>query len=187
MTLPAWGRDALVRLRNLVARGTLKGTDDGGKMQRVDLGLMADESKRGVEHFQPYGLTAHARPGAEAVVVFPAGGREHGLVVVIDDRRYRLQGLAEGEVALYSDEDGQGGHRVHLRRGRVVEVRCARLEIKADTVEIDAAETRVTGALTEMTGQGNATAVHEMRERFNAHRHPENGGGGPTDTPDRTM
>jgi len=43
-------------------------------------------------------------------------------VIAVEDRRYRTKGLAEGEVALYTDEDGSGGHRIHFKRGNIIEL-----------------------------------------------------------------
>lgn len=176
--LGGFGQDTLHRIRMMVARGTLAGVNAALKLQGLDIRLMADEAKAGVEHFEPYGFTAHPHVGAEVLAVFLGGLREHGIVVQVADRRYRIQGLEAGEVAIYSDEDRDGGHRVHLKRGRLVEVRCRRLVIRADeAVEIETPDMKVTGALTDMTGSGNTRAVHEMRDVYDTHTHTGDSGG----------
>ncbi|WP_431477838.1 phage baseplate assembly protein domain-containing protein [Massilia eburnea] len=58
------------------------------------------------------GFTSVPKPGAEGVVVFVGGNRDHGLVIAVEDRRFRLKGLASGEVAIYDDQ----GQKVHLTR-----------------------------------------------------------------------
>jgi phage baseplate assembly protein V len=100
------------RVTMMVARAVVKTVDDATKMQLLQLGILAGELRDKVEHFQSYGFTSVPFPGAEAVVVFPGGNREHGLCVVVDDRRYRLTGLDEGEVALFDDQE----QKVHLKR-----------------------------------------------------------------------
>jgi phage gp45-like len=65
------------------------------------------------------------------------------VVISIEDRRYRLTGLAEGEVALYDDL----GQVVHLRRGGLflesplnVTVKAGQtLRLEGDTVQLHAA------------------------------------------------
>jgi phage baseplate assembly protein V len=95
------------RIQNLLARGNVTGVDSSGKTQRLQLGLMAGEAKDRVEHFEPFGWTSHAKVGAEHLTVFLDGDRSHGVTVVVADKRYRLQGLAEGEVAMH---DAQGNY-----------------------------------------------------------------------------
>ena len=86
-----------------ISRAVVKLVNDAAKMQLVQVGLLAGEVKGSVERFQNYGFTSVPLPGAEAAVIFPGGNREHGIVIAIDDRRYRLKGLEKGEVALYDD------------------------------------------------------------------------------------
>lgn len=100
------------RLGNMLARGVVRGVNAALKMQGLQVSLLAGEVKDGLEHCESYGLTAHPHAGAEAVVVFLGGDRSHGLVIATPDRRYRLTGLASGEVALHDDL----GHIVKLGR-----------------------------------------------------------------------
>lgn len=90
---------------NLMSRGTVKLVKSDSKMQSLQVGLLADEVADNVEHFEPYGFTSHPHGGAEALVLFPSGDKSHGIAVVVANRRYRLQGLATGDVALYDDRN----------------------------------------------------------------------------------
>jgi len=94
-----------VRIRMIVSRAIVSLIDDSKNMQIVQLNLMKDETKDGVERVQNYGFTSHPKPDAQAVVLFVSGNRDHGLVVALDDSRYRLKDLPEGGVAVY-DFDG---------------------------------------------------------------------------------
>lgn len=143
-------RPLRTRILNLVARAVVQLVADDGGLQIVQLGVLDTETRDGCERMQEYGLTSRPHPGAEAAVMFVGGRRDHGLVVAVDDRRYRLKSLQEGEVALYTDE----GDHVKLSRGRIVEVVAGtRVRVQAPdatfsgNVEI-AGTLQVTGAVT---------------------------------------
>lgn len=103
-----------------IARAVVKGIDDTTKMQLMQLSLLAGETHSKVERFQNYGFTSVPFEGAEACVVFPHGNREHGIIIAVDDRRYRMKAMEKGEVALYTDE----GDYVHLKRNKEILVNC---------------------------------------------------------------
>lgn len=109
------------RIRLTVGRCVLLAVNDGLKLQGVQVELLAGEVRDNAERMQDYGFTSHPHPGAEGVGLAVGGSRDHVLVLAVGDRRYRLRGLAQGEVAMYSDE----GDSVILRRGNVIEVNAA--------------------------------------------------------------
>lgn len=100
------------RLQHLVLRCVVRLVDDSTTLQGLQITLLAGETADGIERFQQYGLSAHPHPGAEGVALAVGAKRTHTVVLAVDDRRYRLTGLAEGEVALYDDL----GQQVHLTR-----------------------------------------------------------------------
>lgn len=104
------------RLQMMVGRAIIAAVRDTTGIQEVQVELLADEVQDGVEHFQPYGLTAHPKAGAEGLAVAVGGLRSHAIVLAVGDRRYRLTGLSEGEVALHDDQ----GQKVHLTRAGIV-------------------------------------------------------------------
>lgn len=131
-------------MRNFLARGVVALVDAGRKLQGLQMRLTADEVKDGMEHFEPYGFTSNPQPGAEALAAFLGGDRSHGVVVCVSDRRFRLQALKSGEVALYTDE----GDRLHFKRDRVIEIETLTLKVKAETaVEFDTPVIRTTGQI----------------------------------------
>lgn len=103
------------RVNLMVARGVLALVNDAAKMQGVQVKLLSGEV-RDMERFQNYGFTSQPHSGAEVAAVFVGGNRDHGLVLAIDDRRYRLKGQQGGEVALYDDL----GHIIKLSRTGIV-------------------------------------------------------------------
>jgi phage baseplate assembly protein V len=90
------------RIANMIARAVVQLVDDEAKLQMLQLGVLADETRDQVERVQNYGFTCVPLRGAEAVVLFVDGRRDHGLVVAVDDRRHRMAGLQPGEVAVYN-------------------------------------------------------------------------------------
>ncbi|WP_210014581.1 phage baseplate assembly protein V [Pseudomonas palmensis] len=145
---------------NVIARGELALSNPDGMMQTMQMRLNADEVKDGMEHFEPYGFTSNPHPGAEAVAVFVGGDRSHGLVIQVSDRRFRLQALKTGEVALYTDE----GDFLHFKRGREISIETMTLRIKAGTaVEFDTPLISTTGRIESVGDQvaaGVSTSLH---------------------------
>lgn len=146
-------------LKQILARGVVTLVKATSKLQSLQMTLLAGEMKSGMEHFEPYGFTSNAHPGAEGIALFVGGDRSHGVVVCVADRKFRLQGLKSGEVALYTDE----GDRLHFKRGRVIEVETLTLKVKADdAVEFDTPVIRTTGRI-ESAGDQVAGGVSQMQ------------------------
>ena len=135
------------RVMNMVSRGIIAKTDDDPGMQNVQVSLLFQEGKTAVERMQNYGFSGHAPGQSEVTVVFIGGGRDHGLVIATDDRDSRMTGLAEGEVAVYTNE----GDSIVLKRNNTIEVTTKTLIIKAEeavTVETKQATIKATEKVT---------------------------------------
>lgn len=100
------------------ARAVVRASEDTGPLQALQAEATAGELMDRAERMQDYGFASRPHPGAEAAVVFACGQRNHPLIVAVADRRYRLKGLATGEVALHDDQ----GQVVRLgRAGMTIE------------------------------------------------------------------
>lgn len=109
------------RIRLMAARAILTLIDDATKMQGLQVKLLDGEVCNNVDRVQNYGFTSVPLPGAEGIYLALGGSRDHGVVIVADDRRYRIKGLQGGEVAIYTDEDKAGAdHRIHFKRGKEI-------------------------------------------------------------------
>lgn len=169
------------RIMLSVARFVLKAVDDAKKMQRVQAQIFDEEVRDSVERFQQYGFTSNPHPGAEGVIIFPGGSRSHGVVIAIDDRRYRLMGLASGEVALFTDE----GDYIKLKRGNQIEISTDKATFLKDV--------KIMGRL-DVVGdiEGEADIIDKdgsiggVRTVYNGHDHPGDSGG-TTSTPNQLM
>lgn len=164
------------KLRLIASRGTLTAVQDGQGIQFVQGSLLADEL-RDMARLQDYGLTSHPLTGCELISLSLNGDRGQSVIIKADDSRHRPQGLAAGEVCLYSHE----GDRIHLKQGRIiaisagakVQVAAPAIELTGDTVikgniTLDGAVT-ITGAVTanstitatgDVTGAGKTLATH---------------------------
>ncbi len=126
------------RLQMMTSRVVIRLVNDALAWQAVQLDALAGETHDGVERVQEYGFTSHPIPGAEGVMVCPGGLRSHGLVIVVGDRRYRLKGLEQGEVALHDDQD----QVVKLARAGIQIITPLKVEVTAPEV-IVTADTKV--------------------------------------------
>lgn len=90
------------RVSAMIGRVALKGITEAHGLRLVQVVVREGEVRDGVEHFEPYGYTGYAPPGAEGVLVHVGGVGGHPILLVLADRRYRPKDLSEGEVALWS-------------------------------------------------------------------------------------
>lgn len=108
------------RIRNLVNRATLNLVDDDATMQAIQIDATKGETLDRVEHWQGYGFSAHPHAGGEVLLLSAGGTRAKPVAVAVADRRYRMAGLAGGEVAIYDDQGqsvllGRDGIRIRAK------------------------------------------------------------------------
>lgn len=103
------------RIQLLVQRARVNAINSGAELQLVQIKVGRDEVLHDVDHVEPYGFTSRAQVGSEAVLASLGGSRTHAVVLLVGDRRYRLTGLAAGEVALHDDQDQE----IILRRDKI--------------------------------------------------------------------
>lgn len=154
---------------SLIARGVVAAVHAAGRMQRLQLRLLAGEVKDEVEHLEPYGYTSHALPGAEHLTLFLDGDRSHGVAIVVADRRYRLQALPAGGVALY---DNAGSSFVLNADGTVKTTAVTKVTIDCPLVEATG-DLKVGGNILadgEVADRGGAKTMADMRDAYNAHQ-----------------
>jgi phage baseplate assembly protein V len=146
-------------LTRLLARGTVVLANSASKLQSLQMRLTAGEVNDDLEHFEPYGFTSNPLAGAEGIVTFLGGDRSHAIALVVADRRYRLQSLASGEVAIYTDE----GDKIHFKRGRIIDIETATLNIRASSaVNFDTPVINQTGKIVS-TGDQLAGGISQIK------------------------
>lgn len=129
------------RVAMMLGRGVIGRVDDSTQAQTVQIELLADEAQE-AERFQDYGFTSVPHDGAEAVMAAIGGLRSHGIIIAVVDRRFRLKGLAAGEVAIHDDQ----GQIIHLKRTGIVIKSQFKVCVEAPIVEIEADTVNLGGA-----------------------------------------
>lgn len=122
--------DVLNLVKMVFGRGVIRAVKDTGARQQAQVEMLKDEVIDDVEHMQNYGFTSHPT-GGDCAVAFNGGSREQGIVLVIDDRRYRIP-LLGGEVAMYDDL----GNKVELLREMVKVTAVQHVEVLAPTIKL---------------------------------------------------
>lgn len=146
------------RVRLAIGRAVLGLVNDATRLQAVQVQVRADEVRDEAEHFQHYGFTSVPLPGAEGVALAVGGSTDHIVVLNIDDRRYRVRGLAAGEVCLYT----RWGDRIVLRESGIEIEHTSQVTITAPLVQING-NLQVTGqvqATGDVTGEGTSLHTH---------------------------
>lgn len=166
-------RDLSNRVMMMFARGVVRRVTDTNGRQQLQVELLKDELRDDIEHMQNYGFTSHAK-GGDVAVAFIGGNREQGIVLAVDDRRYRIT-LVAGEVAMYDDL----GNKVELLRDMVKVTAVQHAEVEAPTIKL-------IGEI-EMVGnvkiQGNidsvGTITNNGKRVDSTHTHANGGAGAP--------
>lgn len=146
-----------------VSRGVLKKANDATKMQEVQVDVMQNETHDNVEHWHAYGFTSVPQADGEALIAYLGGSRAHPIVIAVGDRRYRMKGLANGEMAIHDDQ----GQSVHITRGGVV-ITTTHATILAPTITLDG-DVTVTKTLTV----SGASVTHAGVNIGKDHEHTE--------------
>ncbi|MCQ9121194.1 baseplate assembly protein [Rodentibacter pneumotropicus] len=113
-------------------RGVLNLVKSADNIQKVQVSGLADETLQDVELMQHFGFTS-VPPANTQAVILPIGGQtSHGIVIATENGAFRVKNLQGGEVAVY-DESGSS---IVLKEGRLIEIDCDVLKIKA-TSKVD--------------------------------------------------
>ncbi|OSI25056.1 phage baseplate assembly protein V [Neisseria dumasiana] len=108
-------------------RGKIARVKSGGGVQKIQVEGLEGETVQDLEHAENFGFTSHPPAGSDCVVV-PLGGKtSHGIIVATTNGAYRITGLGEGETAVYNAD----GAKMVLKKGRIINIDCETLNIKA--------------------------------------------------------
>jgi len=96
-----------------ILRGLATEIQEAHGLRRIWTSLRPGEQTDPIEHWEPYGFTARPPDSqAEALAVRLGGITDDQVVICVSDRRYRIQTLAAGEVALYDSRVPQQSVRL---------------------------------------------------------------------------
>ncbi|MFM0022198.1 phage baseplate assembly protein V [Paraburkholderia azotifigens] len=135
------------RILLLMARGAISLVDDTKSVQTLQVRLNALELLPDVPRYAEFGFTSNPPDGTQALVAFKNGDRNDGFVIATSNAKYRMTGLASGEVAIH-DSRGQsvyltesgivingGGNPITLTNASKVRAETPRLECTGDIVD----------------------------------------------------
>ncbi len=126
------------RIKLMVSKAIITIIDDAAKMQRAQVKLLDGEVSE-LERIQDYGITSRPPKGSEAVAVFVGGNRDHGVVLRVDNREYRLKLPKEGDVALYDMEGNKvvlspSEKRIEISSTNEVVVKAKKAVVESDEI-----------------------------------------------------
>ena len=88
----------------LIGRALLTTIDNSGKVQRVQVTGLKDETISDVERVQNYGLESFPKTDMEVTMLFLNGNRDQGIAVGVMDRANRPTGMSTGDVMLWNTD-----------------------------------------------------------------------------------
>jgi phage baseplate assembly protein V len=116
----------------MISRAVLSAISDSGGVQLVQVKLLEGEVRDGVERFQNYAFTSVPLTGAEGIMACVSGNRDHGVILAMDDSRYRVRDLQPGEAAMYTHRDKElHKHRIIFKDDGSIEVLAKNITVKA--------------------------------------------------------
>jgi bacteriophage Mu gp45 protein len=135
-------------------RGKVARVQAGSGVQKIQVEGLDGETVQDLEHAENFGFTSNPPAGSDCVVV-PLGGKtSHGIIVTTTNGAYRITGLSDGETAVYNAD----GAKMVLKKGRVIEIDCDKLNIKAPSgVNITSEKVECSAVLTaqgQINGNG---------------------------------
>jgi len=136
------------RLLLMIGKGYVNRVDDSTYIQTMQIDFGNDELRDDVARVQSYGFTSVPLEGAEAITLFPGGNRANGIVIAVEDRRYRIKGLEGGEVAIYTDE----GDQIYFKRGNTIQVKTQNFEVDTGKMKITSGSNEFVSILSELIG-----------------------------------
>ena len=152
--LRRWLEPLRRKIRLIVNRAIVTAVQDAGGLQLVQVKGLPGELLDSLERFQNFGFSSVPVPGAEAVVAFIGASRSHGVVVALDDRRYRPRNLGPGESIVYSKD----GDFVRVKNGAIEVQSSGEVSVNAPTVTIEGdSGVTVNGGTVGITGDANVT------------------------------
>jgi phage baseplate assembly protein V len=106
------------KIFSIFGRGIVKLIKASQGTQTVQVVGLNGENITDVERMEEYGFTSFPEEDSEAVMAFLNGNRDEGVVLCINDRRYRPKDLSKGDVVVYS----KSGSKIMLKSNGNIEV-----------------------------------------------------------------
>ena len=121
------------RALNMLATAVIKRVVDSFGRQKAQVEVTKGELIDDVIRMQNYGFGSNPpEEGSDSLIAFLGGSREQAVIVVADNRAFRLKNLESGEVAIYDDL----GNIFKLGRDSVEVIAVTKLTASAPIMEV---------------------------------------------------
>jgi phage gp45-like len=119
------------RILLMITRGVFLSTYQKGGRTYAKARSLDGEILEDIEVFQQYGFASRPKSGADGILGSITGDRSHTAFLGSEDKRYQPE-HENGESITYTWLDKtSGGHRIHLKNDRSIQMQCAELRIVA--------------------------------------------------------
>lgn len=121
----------------MLGRCVLKVLMDENPSQVMKVAMYVGEIRDEVERLQDYGYSSNPLEGAQGLVGFVGGDRAHGVIIKMDDRRYRPRKQKPGALMLYTyanrKDDADTEHHIYFDpESRLVRIRARYMLVDVD-------------------------------------------------------
>lgn len=89
-----------------IERGTVTISKNDDELRELQVEHQSGEVRQDVEQMEPYGFSSEPYTDGkkDAINLFFDDERNHGVVINVADRRYRITQMKTGEVVIYDDK-----------------------------------------------------------------------------------
>jgi phage baseplate assembly protein V len=99
----------------ILGRALLSALDDSKGLQLLQVSILSDELKDGIERVQNYGFTSNPPPGSEVLLGRIGGSTDQTIAISVDSSKDRKKSLSTEDVAVYR----KGGDYILLSSDKV--------------------------------------------------------------------
>ena len=128
-----------------IVRSTVTGAKPELELRELQTLYNSTSVQDDMEHLEPYGFTSEPFTDGQtdAVNLYFDDERNHGVVVNVADRRYRIKDMQQGEVAVYDDK----GRHIYIKRDCIeIDGVSSPINVKTSgTVNVTAPTVNITG------------------------------------------
>lgn len=153
------------RVINMFARAVVRMITDSGGRQTAQVEATKGELISGMERMQEYGMSSYPpTEGTDCLVAFLGGNREQGMIIVAENRQFRIKGLEQGEVAIFDDL----GNVIHLQREQVLVKAVTKARVEAPIIEAEAAsQAKISSGASSIDITPDGVAINSPRLTHN--------------------
>lgn len=150
------------RLSLIVSRMVVTALADGKHLQSLQLQGLNGETLDNVPNYQPFGFASKPKGQGEAVVLFPGGQREAGIVLAVVDTSQKVFNVAPGDAALYASDKTA----VHCRSDGTMQIKADGILLTEKLSELCQSLSQAKTADGKTLDPGTIQALTKLQQAF---------------------